>query len=76
MFEIVKDRPIPAAVLNGKNRKAVYPFRGMSVGDSFDVPAEKVQSARACAPRMQRKMNAKFAVVKQPDGSAIVWRIK
>lgn len=75
MFEIVKDRPIPPRGYS-PGRPPLYPFREMSIGDSFDVPKGLVSSVRKCAWRMAKILSCEFAVRQQQDGSAIVWRLK
>lgn len=69
MQKIVKDRIIPSM------DRGSYPWHGLEVGDSFDVPAGKVGSVRAAA-RVASMTNGKvFRVFRTEDGGHACWRV-
>jgi hypothetical protein len=78
MFEIIKNKPLPA--FGGKGgRPRIYPFEEMSVGDCFKIgdtydEAEKVRGAAKSFAK-NRGQAVKFGVRKQ-GCEWFIWRIK
>lgn len=74
MFEIRKNVPIPTVRRTG-GRVAKYPFRDMSVGDSFEADmseAEAKQVQRAAAAYARRN-KCKF-ITRRSNTGVGVWR--
>ncbi len=74
MFKIEKGIPIPERA--GKNNK--YPWRAMEVGDSFEIPSEKVASCRFAASYFSKRNGGayKFTIRQQDNGTHRCWRIE
>ncbi len=71
-FKIEKNLPIARV----KKAKAIYPFGGMEVGDSFEYDAvihNKVTPAACC---YGKRHNKKFSIRKIDDKKYRIWRIK
>jgi hypothetical protein len=75
MFKIEKKVQVPPQA-NG-SRKAIYPFKAMSVGDSFFVPQTTTDGStvRTSAYSAGKMLNRTFITRKDKDGIR-VWRTK
>lgn len=69
-IKIRKNIPMPA-------HRMKYPFADMQVGDSFEIPANKIKSAAVCGGNYARTRGGmiKFSV-RRVDGKHFIWRIK
>lgn len=73
MYLIEKKITRPAAARRG--RPIIYPFRDMSVGDSFEFSIKKYNSATSSANHASKQTGYKFSF--RSDGKRVrVWRIK
>lgn len=70
MSNVKIDKKVPLPAL-----RSDWPFAEMEVGHSFEVPAEKERSARACVHAFQTKNGGKFTVRRQEDGNLRCWRV-
>ena len=55
-YEIEKDVPMPAPE---QRPSGVYPFRGMKVGDSFEVPLSKQAKLSSAVSTLRKRSWAK-----------------
>jgi hypothetical protein len=69
-FKVVKNIKIPERTYAQRD----FPFDEMQVGDSFEVPAEAVASARQLVSRFARKTGRKFSVRRYMN-SHRCWRV-
>ena len=69
-MKIEKGITLPAKNVSHSTR---YPFPDMKIGDSFAVPAEKMQAAASAASHYGKVHNQKFASRKNSSGLRI-WR--
>lgn len=65
---IEKDVPITSG------KRATYPYKEMSVGDSFFVPEGKMQTISNLNWRSGKALGCKF-IARQVDGGVRVWRV-
>lgn len=73
MFEIQKNVPIPTE-LDGRGRKASYPFATMEIGDSFYVDSKKKGINAMNAARVHKHRNG-MKFLSQPEGEGSrIWR--
>ena len=74
MFKIEKNIAMPDP---RRGRTQIYPWKEMEVGDSFQIPAFKVDSARSSSSQYSKAKTggqAKFIyrTIKDADGNSVV----
>ena len=74
-FVVDKDIPIPE-VKSRKLRENRYPWRALSIGDSFVVEEKDKRSVRCAACHFGRRLGRKFTTRTQSNGQVRVWRIE
>ena len=75
-YEIESDIPMSK---DGRGRPSFYPFRDMSVGDSFFASGVRINSVRRSASLFASRNGMKFATRKQTENGVTglrVWRVK
>ena len=70
MIKIEKNIPIPPP------KPSKYPFEQLEVDDSFVVPVEQLNSARAAMYSEHRKNNGKRFLSRMEGETARFWRTK
>lgn len=72
MYKIDKNIPMPAK----RARARMYPLDTMEVGDSFEIPADKVTSCRGSVHKFQSEHDGiTFTVRKVNNDVYRVWRL-
>lgn len=76
-FEVERGVPIPYGA-GGSGRPPIYPFRQMSVGDSFFVPCEREsrETIRRRLSAAKRNYRPKSFITANEDNGVRVWRVK
>jgi hypothetical protein len=72
VYKIEKGIPRPE-YRHGK--VGLYPLREMSVGDSFEVGPECIESVRRRMAYVAKALSRKFSARRMPSGGYRVWRV-
>jgi hypothetical protein len=70
-FKIETEIPMPSKRVRDK-----YPLADMQVGQSFFVPAEKVQNLREAISQRKRRGGTDAFTVRKNEGGHRCWRIE
>lgn len=81
MYEIEKNVPVPRKLIGPKG---IYPILDMAIGDSFAIPFEQIEKARAIRNRVgqviyyaQRNSTRRFTTRLDPVKQELrVWRVE
>jgi hypothetical protein len=77
MYQIEPNIPVPSRAAS-RPRASKYPLAEMELGDSFQFPAEQLQSVRITCSNWLSRWRPEYGVrvVDQGDGTARLWLVE